>query len=398
MKHNPSMERSTCQSGGLSDSQAREPEPTAIADVAGAVAHEVANAVSAIAGWAELGLEGATDPREALALIARCARTAEHAARRMLRVSRGDTSDEPLVLLDVSELSRELIQLLSITARQARVQLKPSIEPSLGLRATQGHWFTLLWNLVKNAIEASPEGASVHITLCGDEVGVDLSVRDEGPGLDEAAQVRIFSPFVTTKSTGTGLGLHLVQEAVEGLGGHIILRSAPGRGATFRVHLPRGNRLSEILAVPPIDAPVVTESEKAPRRGTAIDAHLLVVDDDDALREMLATALSLRGARITTARSAEEAYTRVGPFDAALIDMTLGDIRGDELLAQLRKRGTVSAAMLVTGSAHTPRLVPGGEPDDWFRKPFEVSELVERVQRILDRHQMLKSAVAAVGR
>lgn len=376
----------------------RRTDVSPIVDAAGAVAHEVANAVSAIAGWAELGLEGATDPREALALIARCARTAEQTARRMLRFSRGETGEEALFLLNASELTEELVLLLSITARQARVELRTSIEPEIFLRGSQAHWFTVLWNLVKNAIEASPAGASVHVGLQGNDVGLDLTVRDEGSGLDEAAQVRIFSPFVTTKSTGTGLGLHLVQATVETLGGHIQVRSAPGRGATFKVHLPRAGRTSEVFGVAPLEEPRSADSEKAPKRRTELHASLLVVDDDDALREMLATALSLRGARVTTARSAEEACTHKGPFDVALIDMTLGDLRGDELLAQLRRRGTVSAAMLVTGSAHTPRLVPGGEPDDWFRKPFEVAELVERIARILDRHQMLQSAVSSIGR
>jgi CheY-like chemotaxis protein len=143
----------------------------------------------------------------------------------------------------------------------------------------------------------------------------------------------------------------------------------------------------------------VAVHEAAGSRSTSLsDVRLLVVDDDDALREMLSTALTLRGARVTAVRRAEEARLLSGPFDAALIDMTLEDLRGDELLAQLRKRGSVSAAMLVTGSAQAPRLVLGGEPDDWVRKPFEVAELVDRLKRTLERHQMLHAAAANMRR
>jgi CheY-like chemotaxis protein len=418
MEHDSSMERSAPPAGTdaasaeqLIGADAPDGAPRTaqapLVDVAAAVAHEVANAVSAIAGWAELGLEGGVDSRQALALIASCARTAEEAARRMLRLSRGELSEDDHAVLDVSQLSSELIQLLSITARQARVGLDPSVEPGLLLIGARGHWFSLLWNLVKNAIEASPPGAAVSISLSGDDVSVELEVADLGPGLDESAQARIFTPYVTTKATGTGLGLHLVREAVEALGGHLLLRSAPGSGTSFRVRLPRAARSSDILlsAYDPSDSSparemhgVPSESEEAPRSQYTLDANLLVVDDDDALREMLATALSLRGARVTTARSGEQARLEAGPFDAALIDMTLDDCRGDELLAQLRKRGCVSAAMLVTGTAQTPRLVPGGEPDDWVRKPFEVSELVDRLKRTLERHRMLQVAAASMRR
>jgi CheY-like chemotaxis protein len=270
------------------------------------------------------------------------------------------------------------------------------VEPGLLLRGARGHWFSLLWNLVKNAIEASEPGTTVGVNLTGDDVNIELEVVDQGPGLDEATQARIFTPYVTTKASGTGLGLHLVREAVDALGGHLVIRSRVGQGTTFRARLPRVSRNSEVvfggLEVP------AAESEQVSKSVATLDAHLLVVDDDDALREMMGTALTLRGARVVTARTAEEARAQPGPFDVALIDMTLEDIRGDELLAQLRRKGSVRAAMLVTGTAQTPRLVPGGEPDDWIRKPFEVSDLVDRLKRTLERHQMLQAATASLRR
>jgi DNA-binding response OmpR family regulator len=107
---------------------------------------------------------------------------------------------------------------------------------------------------------------------------------------------------------------------------------------------------------------------------------------------MLATALSLRGAEVVSVRSSDEALALAGPFDIALVDMLLDGCRGDELLALLRQRGVVHAAMLVTGTVQKPRLVPGGEPDDWVRKPFEIPHLIERIRRTLERHRMLHAA------
>src|SRR5688572_579023 len=103
-----------------------------LVDVAAAVSHEVANAMSAIGGWAELAIRGdesGIDPAEALALIASCARTAEQAARRMLSLSRGDTDNDART--DVSELSAEVADLLLLTAREKRVSLHAHVEPGL---------------------------------------------------------------------------------------------------------------------------------------------------------------------------------------------------------------------------------------------------------------------------
>ncbi len=367
-----------------------------LVDVAAAVSHEVANAMGAIGGWADLATRGdgaSIEPFEALRLIASCSRTAEQAARRMLSLARG--AEDELAVTDLSDLSQEVVSLLSLSARQARVQLTSSIEPELMVRASRPQLFTVLWNLAKNAIEACEPTESVHLAVEGDETHAIVVVRDTGHGLLPSAKEKLFLPYFSTKTAGTGIGLSLVRSEVEKLQGKIEVDSTLGMGTTFRVTLPRLSRASAMRTSPPVE-PTRVQSDKAPAGGHVLDARILVVDDDDALREMVATALSLKGAHVTTARSAAEARQLAGPFDIALIDMMLDDCRGDELLASLRKQGSVHAAMLVTGTVQRPRLVPGGEPDDWVRKPFELSQLVERLRRTLERHEMLSAATATV--
>jgi CheY-like chemotaxis protein len=242
---------------------------------------------------------------------------------------------------------------------------------------------------VKNAIEACPAGGLVSVRLEGDEQHVRLLVRDTGEGLDPQARERLFERYYTTKQTGTGLGLALVRDAARATGAEVEVESDLGRGALFRVIFPR-------LAAPSLrDAHHVECGGGSDRPPQGLQARVLVVDDDHALREMLATALSLRGADVVSVRSAEEALRIEEPFDIALIDMMLDGCRGDELLARLRQRGVVQAAMLVTGTVQRPRLVTGGEPDDWVRKPFEIPQLVERIRRTLERHRMLHDASTA---
>ncbi|MEY4511318.1 MAG: hypothetical protein RLZZ450_3440, partial [Pseudomonadota bacterium] len=146
------------------------------------------------------------------------------------------------------------------------------------------------------------------------------------------------------------------------------------------------------FALTPVPESAWSSAHPSEALGQPLELRVLVVDDDHALREMLATALSLRGADVISVRSSQEALELHGNFDIALIDMMLDDCRGDELLATLRQRGVVNAAMLVTGTVQKPRLVPGGEPDDWVRKPFEISHLVDRIRRTLERHRMLDDA------
>lgn len=391
----PGFARLTFTPASLAQSGAVQ-RRAALVDVAAAVSHEVANAMAAITGWADLASkpdESGINPAEALALIGSCARTAQGAARRMLSLARGHESQEEVT--DLSELAQEVVDLLTLSARQARVTLSGQIEPDLVVRGGRGQLFTVLWNLAKNAIEACPAAGRVEISAQGDDGEVQISVRDTGPGLDLAERERIFSPYYTTKAGGTGLGLPLVRQTVESLAGELDVDSIVGHGTTFHVVLPRLMRKSATVG-PSAPPTVRTHSEEAPRGSQILDADILVIDDDDALREMLATALSLKGARVTAVGSSAEARALTGRFDIALIDMMLTDCRGDELLAALRVRGTVNAAMLVTGTVQKPRLVPGGEPDDWVRKPFEISQLVDRLKRTLERHAMLSAATATM--
>lgn len=359
---------------------------TGLVDVAAAVSHEVANAVGSIRGWADLALhksDATVDVDDALTLIRSAARSAEQAARSMLTLARGEV-DAGEESCDFSEFAAELLQLLTLTARERRVTLESSVEPLQRVRASRAQLFTITFNLVKNAIEACSPGGLVSVRVESREGAVRLSVRDTGEGLDAAAQARLFDRYYTTKPSGTGLGLPLVRDAVQAIGGELTLDSQKGRGTLFQVVVPHASEPS-------------TRSEEREMVDGAqpLHARVLVVDDDHGLRELLATALTLRGAEVVSVRSADEAHKLAEPFDIALIDMMLEGCRGDELLSGLRQRGLVQAAMLVTGTVQKPRLVPGGEPDDWVRKPFEIPQLVDRIRRTLERHRMLHDASSA---
>jgi CheY-like chemotaxis protein len=196
-----------------------------------------------------------------------------------------------------------------------------------------------------------------------------LVVEDDGPGMSEEQQRRAFEPYFTTKPTGTGLGLSLVKQAVLEVGGSIELKSEPGVGTRFTVGLP--------LAANSGQRPTSGKRSSGVFYAEPIHARILVVDDDLGLREMIATALGMRGADVVAVGSAEAALAQQGSFALAIVDLLLPDMRGDALLARLRKAQLARVGMLVTGTELPASLAPEGQPDVVLRKPFELEELFE---------------------
>jgi two-component system cell cycle sensor histidine kinase/response regulator CckA len=352
----------------------------AAADLAAGVSHELANALGAIAGWAQLARRGQRVD-EALELIESSASHAWTAAKQMLHgVGHGGEAESGAAAtnVDLSSLVDEVAKLLLPKAARSRVRIRTSLAPQLCVRALRGELWTIVWNLASNAVEAMPNGGTLALELSADGEQVRLRVEDDGAGMNEDVRARIFAPYFTTKTTGTGLGLPMVKRTVEGLGGQLQLDSQPGRGTRFSVVLPR----------------VRTEATRrrrvsSGRRSSGVflsenlEGRVLVVDDDRPLREMVATAVGMRGAVVISAASGLEALEQEPPFELAIIDLLLPDMSGDELLARLRKRGIVKGAIIASGMALPEQFALGGEPDAVLRKPYELEDLFERISEVL---------------
>ena len=427
----------------------------ALTDAAAEVAHEVANALSAITGWAEIGRNQRQRERvdEALDRIETSARAAREAARGLLGAARGSGIVEAgVVAVDASALALDVARTLAPSAATRGVRIDAATAGVAPVADPTGKLWTVLWNLVKNAIEAATEGGLVELRVEVAARAVRVIVSDDGPGMDVAARERAFEPYVTTKPDGTGLGLPLVKRAVETLGGTIVLERRRGGGLRAVVSLPAAYETSgratrpittravtaralPVADVPPRASPArpaggrapslrpvpvrpaslrpapqqPASSRPAPQRketsrsqalrgrggaGPARDSGVrnraglagrvvLVVEDDTALRELVATTLELRGARVTAVASGRAASALSGPFDLAIIDLTLGDIRGDRVLADLRTRGALRGpAVVATGRALPDPLE--AEPDAVLRKPFAIDDMTELVAELIE--------------
>lgn len=343
------------------------------ADRAATVSHELANALGAIAGWARLARQGER-LQEALELIESSADAAWAAARTMLDEAAGKRAATE-TSTDLSLFVDEAARLLAPKASEKNVKVRTQIEPGLRVAGDRGHAWSIVWNLASNAVEALPEGGTVELRVSSAGDSVVLGVEDDGPGLSAEQQARAFEPYFTTKESGTGLGLPTVRRCAEEVGGRVELRSERGLGTRFTVILPR-------VEGQPSMRPNAKRSSGV-FYAEPIDGRILVVDDDLGLREMIATALGMRGAEVVAVDTPEEALRQQGPFELAIVDLLLPGMRGDQVLADLRRAGIAQRAMLITGTELPDQLASGGQPDAVLRKPFELEDLFERLAGML---------------
>lgn len=353
----------------------------AAAERAAGVTHELANALTAIAGWARMAAAGGPLPertRHALEIVQRSARDALGTARGLLGLMRdtawSTTPPPPGEPASASEVVCEVLETLRPQLEEAAIRVETSVAPDITSDAPRLTLHLITANLVQNALDALSPGDSLWVTLRKEGDELRLTVRDDGPGMCEATLAHIFDRYFTTKECGTGIGLASVATAVREAGGRIETTSRAGEGTTFDVWLP--------LAAPRV-APRASKDSGVHPRPALDDQPVLVVDDDEAIRVLVRTALELQGARVHTAAGMEEALAHGGPFALALIDLSLAGERGDELLARLRAEKRVERAILITGAPDS-ELAPESAPDAVLRKPFELEELVRAIGSIID--------------
>ena len=333
-------------------------------DVTGAL-HDISNALTVLLGWvseARTGRASRAELERALAIIEDRARAARDLARRAIG---SQVVIEPRDQ-EVAAVVQDVVEALSVEAQRARVGLIvdgqcPGVYLPLAADASQ-----VLTNILMNALAWAPADSHVTIELETTPAGVEVTVRDEGPGVAPGQKDRIFDG-ATTREGGAGVGLKHARAVARAAGGDLDLVSdSSASGACFRVKWPRSE--------PPMaGAPV-----SSPRPAVLAGTRVLVVEDDVGVAMLLESALGARGAEVVVARTAAELAERAGDrHDAALIDLSpiAHDVAG---AVDLLRRGSPDVAIVfISGSS--ARLPDEVEEEGvrWIRKPFEVGEIVD---------------------
>ncbi len=369
----------------------------AVGRLAGGVAHDFNNLLTVITGYSEilLGRIPETEPLQPMVLeIQRAAERAAGLTRQLLAFSRKQILapvdlDLNVVVADLEAMVRRLIgeDIALVTLRDPRLER---------VTADRGQIEQVLMNLVVNARDAMPQGGELtietrNVTVEAGQFPSDadlppgpyamLAVRDTGCGMDEETRARLFEPFFTTKEVGkgTGLGLATAYGIVKQSRGHIEVESAPGRGTTFTLYLPRTGG--------PVPPPETVSANGIPR-GTET---VLLVEDEDAVRQLSRQLLELVGYHVLEARNGPEAL-QVCEQNGAKIDLVVTDVvmphmSGRQLADQLSPRYPGLRVLYLSG--YTDEAISHhGVLDrevDFLSKPFTLDGLARKVREVLDR-------------
>ncbi|HKQ60069.1 MAG TPA: response regulator [Candidatus Polarisedimenticolaceae bacterium] len=379
------------------ESQLRQAQKMeAVGRLAGGVAHDFNNLLTVIVGHAELSLKGlrTDDPLERhVQEIRKASERAAALTRQLLAFSRQQVL-APRVL-DLNELVAGIEKMLRRLLGED-IQLVSTLAPQLGrVKADPGQLEQVVVNLAVNARDAMPDGGMLFIetsnrTLEPGSAGdggavppgsyVVLKISDTGHGMDEKTQARIFEPFFTTKEAGkgTGLGLATVYGIVQQSGGFIGLRSEPGKGATFTVHLPRVEQAVEALpaAAAPAANPTGTET-------------VLLVEDEEGVRTLARAALAQSGYRVLEAANGGEALLlcerHASEIHLMVTDVVMPGMGGPELVRRLATLRPKMKVLFMSGYADRGLERAGVEAGLAFlEKPFRPAALIRKVRDTLD--------------
>ncbi|HYP99583.1 MAG TPA: PAS domain S-box protein [Polyangiaceae bacterium] len=358
--------------------------------LAGGIAHDFNNLLTAILGNADL-LRGQLNepPLQLLAqTIGEAAQRAAGLTAQMLAYA-GKSELGPRTPVDLGALVTQLRVLLDATlSKKAKVEL--ALEAGSVVLGNPATLTQLLMNLLTNASDALvDEPGSIGIRLAsvtrpdarfaralGVRAGpghwVLIEVSDTGIGMDEVTRLRVFEPFFTTKQQGHGLGLAACIGIVSSHGGAILVESEPGRGSTFSVLLP-AYQGKPAEAVP-----------SAPRERIA-ERRVLVVDDERLVRSHLRHALRSQGYEVIEAATGTDALAAIEQDvpSAIVLDVTMPDISGIELLRRIRARGVVAPVILSSGYHAAALDVERDSFQAFLAKPYTLSELFETLARVM---------------
>lgn len=342
-----------------------------IGRLAGGLAHDFNNLLAAMLGGVELIEERlGQDPeaRDELTTVRHAAERARDLTGQLLAFAR--RQPVALVPLDLGGLveraDRLLRRLVGPTAT-----LRTTLGADAWVRADAAQLEQVLVNLVVNARDASPNGV-IAIAVAVDEDAVTLSVADQGAGMDAATAARVFDPFFTTKARGTGLGLASAYGVVRQHGGTIAVETAPGAGSRFQVRLPR-------VPAPPSAAPARAKPTAPEGRGT-----LLVVDDEELVRDITRRTLQTLGYTVLAADGGAQALAVAaafpGPFVAVVCDVAMPGQAGPEVVAALRRTRPDLPALFVSGYAAEGPTIEAIPNAAFLAKPYTRRDLEAKLR------------------
>ena len=367
----------------------------ALGQLAGGIAHDFNNLLTVINGYGGRILEMEGDPGQRRDDVGEILKAGERAAaltRQLLAFSRRQIL-EPRII-DLNAIVLDIEKMLSRVIGEP-IAMATKLDPGLGSTfADPGQVEQVVMNLALNSRDAMPGGGTLTIETRNLELAepdaarrglkpgayVELAVADTGVGMDDETAARMFEPFFTTKEAGrgTGLGLATVYGIVLQSGGAIAAESEPGRGTSMRVFLPRS------------DKPAAAGPEAAETTSKFGSETILLVEDEDVVRQLMEELLRSAGYRVLPTASGEAALAlaRIGGshIDLVVTDVVMPGMNGVELVRRLREFLPGLKVLYVSGYPGTSdwRPVSFEAGTAFLQKPFTRPVLTEKVREAID--------------
>jgi PAS domain S-box-containing protein len=370
----------------------------AVGRLAGGIAHDFNNLLTIITGYTDLALSRPSVPLDMRNDIERIENAAGRAAalvRQLLAFSRKQvlqpkTLDLNAIVVNMDNLLRRLID--------THIEMTTSIQQDLGkVKADPAQIEQVIMNLVVNARDAMPDGGRLLLETSNVDLDssyaidhmsvkpgryVMLAVSDTGTGMDAATVAHIFEPFYTTKESGrgTGLGLSTVYGIVKQSGGYIWVYSEPGKGSTFKVYLPRVEAIAEH-----------EETKQHPFSQQRGSEAILLVEDEEAVRDLVRTILTGRGYEVIVALDPVHAEVIANKFPAEiqllLTDVVMPGTSGRELAARIMITRPNIRVLYMSG--YTENVITSGGMLEqglaFLQKPFSPAVLIQKIREVLTR-------------
>ncbi len=376
------------------DRAARADKLRALGQLASGVAHDFNNSLAAILGRAQLILRRVKDEEliRSLGIIVTAAEDAASTVRRIQTFARKSNAAE-LELLDVGNLLRDAIEITRTRweneARAAGLNVDVTLDAkdSAFVCGNASELREVFVNLIVNAVDAMPEGGSLKICCKKKGERVQLRFADTGTGMKEEVRERVFEPFYTTKGVlGTGLGLAVSYGIIERHLGVISVESKMRKGTTFFIDLPAASG--------------VESSRDQIRVETTTRSHsILVVDDEEFVRETLAEMLADLNHEVVTVDSGRAAVEKIAErqFDVVFTDLAMPEMDGWETARAIRALKPELPVVLVTGYGATVQR-PSGESDlvaGIIGKPFDFDQVTATLVRVCEKSDVEEGALVS---
>lgn len=339
--------------------------------MAGVLAHDFNNVLTAIQGSVRIALEELSShpTRTTLVDIDNATARAVVLVQRLLTFSPNAEPQRTPLRLD--EIVRDAARVIASQLPE-RVTLQLDVEGAHWVRGDQAQLQQVVMNLATNALQAMPDGGVLSLRVEDKQGDIALSVSDSGNGIDSGVLDRIFDPFFTTRATGqgSGLGLAIVRAIVRGHEGAVLVHTALGQGSTFEVTFPRS-------APPILSAPAPSNNER-----------VLFVDDESVICRLAKRELERAGFRVITFEDPEAALAafRGEPdgFDAIVTDASMPKLSGFDVAREVRVARPSVPIVVISGGLWNRELYDPLRIGEFLLKPQALRELGPTLRRLLD--------------